>query len=191
MRCRCRRRFGDGGRAVGVPSIEIRPYRTTDAAAVWRVHERAFRASELPFVEDAPADDDLRNVEDHYADGRFLVGELDDRVVATGAYRPTDDGTRDGDGTDDGGLDDVRADGGRAVEIRRMRVDPDHQRNGYGRSMLTALEDRARDEGFDVARLETTVLQAAARGLYESAGYEEVERRTVHGMERVVYRSEL
>jgi ribosomal protein S18 acetylase RimI-like enzyme len=77
------------------------------------------------------------------------------------------------------------------TEIRRMRVDPDHQRNGYGRAPVAGLEDRAREEGFDAAELETTVRQRAARSLYESAGYEEVGRRTVHGMERVVYRREL
>lgn len=151
-------------------TLTIRPYRPDDAAAVWRVHERAFRASPLPFVEDAPGDADLRAVEDHYESGRFLVGEVDSAIVATGAFRPVDDVT---------------------VEIRRMRVDPDHQRAGHGETMLSALEARARDEGFERARLETTVEQTAARALYEANGYREISRRTVHGMERVVYEKPL
>lgn len=137
----------------------IREYEPDDAAAVWAVHERALRASPLTFVEGAPADDDLRAVEERYLDpngAAFLVGTVDGAVVATGGYRRADDAT---------------------VEIRRMRVDPDHRRNGHARRVLDRLEARAAAEGFDRAVLETHEVLTAARALYESAGYEETGRR--------------
>jgi ribosomal protein S18 acetylase RimI-like enzyme len=154
-------------------TLTIRPSRPEDASAVWRVHERALRARPLPFVEDAPTHADLRAVENHYGPGEFLVGEVNSAVVATGAYRA------------------VEAVGTATVEIPRMRVDPDQQRAGHGEAMLAQLEGRARDEGFQRARLETTVDQAAARALYEANGYRETDRTTVHGLERVVYEKPL
>jgi len=65
-----------------------------------------------------------------------------------------------------------------AATVRRMRVDPDHQRRGYGTRLLTAFEGRARERGLDRAVLETHVRLTAARRLYEDQGYEEVGRET-------------
>lgn len=155
-----------------VLELTIRRYEPSDAAAVWAVHERALRASPLPFVEDAPADDDLRDVAATYLeDGEFLVGAVDD-VVAVGGFQPRD---------------------GETVEIRRMRVDPEHQRRGYGRRLLTALERRACDRGYATAALETHVDLTAAQALYESAGYEESgrDRHPETGDEFVSYRKRL
>ncbi len=138
-------------------SPTVRRYEGGDAGAVWRVHERPLRASPLPFVPDAPADEDLRNVRERYLDGGgdFLVGTVDGAVVATGGFLPRDDAT---------------------VELRRIRVDPDRQRRGHGRRLLDALERRARGRGFGAAVLETRACLTAARRLYESAGYEETGR---------------
>jgi GNAT superfamily N-acetyltransferase len=75
-----------------------------------------------------------------------------------------------------------------AVEIRRMRVDPDHQRNGYGAAVLSLLEDAARRQGYGRAVLETHELLAAARVLYESQGYRETGRESGRdGYERIRY----
>ena len=151
-------------------SFSVREYDPSDAEAVWDVHERAFRASPVAFVEDAPADEDLRAVAEHYLnpDGAaFLVGTVDGDVVATGGYRRADDG---------------------AVEIRRMRVDPDHQGNGYARRLLDRLEARAAAEGFERAVLETHEDLTAARALYESAGYAQTGRRSHPVGDATLYR---
>lgn len=57
-------------------ALTLRRYEPADADRVWAVHERALRASPLPFVEDAPADEDLTEITDRYleAGGEFLVG---------------------------------------------------------------------------------------------------------------------
>lgn len=140
-------------------ALTVRRYRPADVAAVWAVHERALRASGLEFVEDAPVDADLTAIRARYLDrdGEFLVGLADDRIVAIGGFRPRDDET---------------------VEIRRMRVHPDHQRRGFGRRLLTALEGRARDRGFRSAVLETNERLHAAMAFYEARGDDEAGRET-------------
>lgn len=154
--------------------VSVRRFRPDDADRVWAVHEAALRASPLEFVADAPADADLREIERRYLDagGEFLVGVVDGGVVATGGFQRAGDD---------------------AVEIRRMRVHPDHQREGVGSRMLEALESRARDRGFGAATLETNERLAAARALYERHGYAEVGREPhpVTDDEVVSFRKEL
>lgn len=147
--------------------FSVREFRPADAAAVWRVHECAFRASRLPFEDDPELERDLREPTAHYvdADGTLLVGEIDgehersaetvdgdERLVALGASVPVDETT---------------------VEFRRLRVDPDHQRRGYASRLLDELRARAVADGFETVALETDERLRAARALYESRGYEQ------------------
>lgn len=141
--------------------FEIRPFEPADATAVWRVHERAFRASPLPFVDDPTLDRDLRNPTAHYlsGSGTLLVGvhresgRVDGDLVALGASEPIDATT---------------------VEFRRLRVDPDYQRRGYASRLLDRLRARAVADGFETVVLSTDERLRAARALYESRGYEQV-----------------
>lgn len=148
------------------PTLSIRRYEPDDADAVWDVHEAAFRASPLTFVEDAAVDEDLLVIEEHYLEcgGEFLVGEVDEgaggseidrEIAAVGGFLPIDE---------------------ERIEIKRMRVHPEFQRRGYAGEVLDALESRAREAGFETAELETIEPLRAARAFYESAGYEVVER---------------
>ncbi|WP_233739840.1 GNAT family N-acetyltransferase [Halovenus carboxidivorans] len=137
-------------------ALTIRRYEPADAEAVWELHERALRNSPLTFVENAPADEDLTAISERYLDagGEFLVGLVDSSIVASGGFQP-------------------RA--GETAELRRMRVDPAHQGNGYGGEMLDALEDRAREAGIRRLVLSTNEQLKAARSLYESHGYTELD----------------
>ncbi len=132
--------------------FSVREFRPADAAAVWRVHECAFRASRLPFEDDPELERDLGEPTAHYVggDGTLLVG--DERLVALGASVPVDETT---------------------VEFRRLRVDPDHQRRGYASRLLDELRARAVADGFETVVLETDERLRAARALYESRGYEQ------------------
>lgn len=58
-----------------------------------------------------------------------------------------------------------------ACEIKRMYVVPEARGRGLARELLLALEDRAREIGYAIARLDTGDRQPAAKHLYESAGY--------------------
>ena len=115
---------------------------------------------------------DLDAPTEAYADGAFLVGEVGTgagtEVVAVGGVRPAEDG-----------------DDAAAFELKRVAVLPAHQGQGYGRAMVRALEAAARDRGAERFVLETGEDQRAAQGLYESLGYECVERVSYAGGEVV------
>lgn len=137
-------------------TLHIRRYRAADQEPVWRLHNVAMRRAGIHLGE-GPWYDDLRDIEDVYLrNGRdFLVGALGDEVVAIGAVKKT---TVD------------------RAEIKYMRVDPELQRRGFGQAILTALESRAIELGYETLHLDTAVRQEAARRLYESNGYWEVRR---------------
>ncbi len=68
--------------------------------------------------------------------------------------------------------------------ILRLYVDPDRRREGIGRALLSAIEERL---AADSIRLRATVLAAneAGRRFYQESGYEETgEAETVIGGER-------
>jgi ribosomal protein S18 acetylase RimI-like enzyme len=87
--------------------------------------------------------------------GDFLVGELDRVIVAMGALRPFDE-TR--------------------VEMKRVRVDPNHQRRGFGQAIVVRLEQRARELGASAVHLDTTAGQQPAIAMYRKLGYDEIGR---------------
>lgn len=62
-----------------------------------------------------------------------------------------------------------------AGEIKRFYVAPSFRGDGLGRVLLGALERHARDRGIPVLRLDTDGHHPAARGLFRSAGYDEIE----------------
>ena len=92
---------------------------------------------------------------DHLAPpfGVFLVGWLGEEPIACGGVRRHDDTTG---------------------EVKRMYVAPEHRGRGYSRTVLRALEDRARGLGYTRVVLETGTKQPEAIALYESEGYTRV-----------------
>ena len=87
--------------------------------------------------------------------GAFLIARIDGVAVACGGIARYDEAT---------------------AEIRRMYVVPDARGRGLSRRVLEALEDEARALGYSLVRLETGRLQAAAIGLYVSAGFGPIPR---------------
>ena len=86
--------------------------------------------------------------------GTFLVGfDGDGAPVCGGGVKPLGDG---------------------AAEIKRMYVVPAARRRGFARALLGALEDAARDLGYDVVRLDTGPRQPHAQAMYEAAGYRSI-----------------
>ena len=145
----------------------IRRYLSTDRDAVWALHNRALLLIGA-HAGNGPWDRDVRHVERDYLNsgGEFLVAALGAELIAMGG---------------------VRRAGDRAGEIKRMRTEPAYQRRGYGRRLLEALDARARDLGISTLWLETPVRQAAARRVYESAGYAETGRRVQGCFEVLTY----
>lgn len=161
--------------------FELRQYEPGDEEAVWDLHERALRDIGAYDEAFAHLDTDLRAVESEYLDagGEFLVGELrasdtTSELVALGAIQPTS------------AVDHHETDVDAAV-VRRMRVAPEHQRQGYGSQILRELEASAADLGFERLVLDTTPDQASAIALYESVGYEVQYRESTPAGEMVFY----
>jgi GNAT superfamily N-acetyltransferase len=86
--------------------------------------------------------------------GAFLVGYRNGRAVCCGGIKQLDP---------------------RSCELKRMYVVPEARGQGVGRLLLGALEDRARELGYAVARLDTGPRQPGARHLYVSSGYREID----------------
>ncbi|MFW6436001.1 MAG: N-acetyltransferase family protein [Halococcoides sp.] len=136
----------------------IRRYRPDDADRIFELHERALRADDA-YCPEAP-DDDLRDPIGAYVDsgGDFLVGTVADRIVAMGAYRPAPEWA----------IESVPGLPEPAAQLKRMRVDPDDQRRGFGTEILDALEDRAREDGYRSLVLDTGAHQDGTRAFYEA-----------------------
>jgi GNAT superfamily N-acetyltransferase len=86
--------------------------------------------------------------------GAFLVGWIDGEPVCSGGVKRLDD---------------------RTCEIKKMYVVPDARGTGLARRLLHVLEDKARELGYAVARLDTGPRQRNAQALYESEGYAAIE----------------
>lgn len=99
-----------------------------------------------------------------------MVGELNDQIVSMGAYRKCDNET---------------------AEIKRIRIDLDHQRKGFGQKILTALEESARIKGYKRLILDTTSRQIPAQKLFEKNGYKETHRKKFLDMELIFYMKEI
>ena len=82
--------------------------------------------------------------------GTFIVGFEDDVPVCCGGFKPLPDG---------------------ACEIKKMFVVTEARGRGVARALLVELEQRARELGYTVVRLDTGPRQRRAQRMYERAGY--------------------
>ena len=146
--------------------LMIRRYLPSDREAVWNLHVYALEAVGARAKNPAAYrfDADFDDIEGVYlsSGGEFLVGSLDDRIVAMGALKRLS---------------------GRVAEITRMRVHPEHWRRGYGEAILLRLEAAATDRGYAELWLDTSPVQIAAQNLYRKGGFQEFCRVRLAGYE--------
>lgn len=138
--------------------VQFRQYEQDDNEQVRKLHEVALRSTNA-FGESGKWDSDLDDIESTYINdgGDFIVGLLNDEIVAMGAFKRISD---------------------TVAELKRMRIKPDLQGKGLGRGLLAMLESSVKNKGYTEIRLDTTVNQVAAQHLYETSGYVEVRRET-------------
>jgi GNAT superfamily N-acetyltransferase len=155
----------------GSSNLQVRRYSDGDRAAVLSLHERALEDAGA-HAGHGPWDDDLESIAAVYLDtgGEFLVGELDGTLVAMGALRPVGPGR---------------------AEVKRMRVEPAHQRRGFGELILRSLEDCALRLGVRELQLDTTTVQTAAERLYRKHGYIETARSHRGAQELIIFKKQL
>jgi GNAT superfamily N-acetyltransferase len=151
--------------------LNIRRYQPSDHAAVCELHKAALLAAGA-YIDNSAFDADLDQIEAVYLNGfgEFLVGTLQDRIVAMGALRRTDP---------------ARA------EIKRMRVHADFQRHGFGQTIYNELEKRARDLGYSMLHLDTAVVLVGAQHFYAKNGYQEVRRSKLGIIDCIFYEKQL
>ena len=138
-----------------MPALVIRDYEPADHQMLVELNRYGLAAAGIP--EDADIyGGDLDDIAGTYLNQRgvMLVGEVEGAVVAMAGLWQID---------------------AASCEILRMRVHPHHQGRGVARALLSALEDRARQLGYQTAVLVTGPEQHPAIDLYRSAGYEQVK----------------
>ena len=146
--------------------LHIRRHEESDHDQVWRLHNDALKSTGADYDAGPWADDLNRIREVYFSNGEFLVGEDDGRIVAMGAIRRR---------TPD------------CAEVKRMRVHPEHQRKGFGKQILDALEHRAIELGYSRLGLDTAVQLVPAQQLYLHNGFQETGRGRLGGFEVIYY----
>lgn len=136
-------------------SWHIRPFSPTDQAAA--------KALILAGLEehwgelDLSLNPDLNNIQTSYINkgGVFLVVEIDNKIVGTGALSP---------------------EGNNAARIERVSVHKDFRRRGMGQAITAALVEAASQTGYAKVLVETTETWDPAVRLYQEFGFVEVDR---------------
>ena len=95
---------------------------------------------------------DFTKIEPPY--GQILLIRAEDKIVGMGAVAQLESGIG---------------------EIKRMYIQPQHQGQGMGRALLLTLIERGREFGLAKIRLETADFFEAARHLYQSAGFHDID----------------
>lgn len=152
-------------------ALDVRRFRDGDGPRVRELNEAALRSAD-DYAEDVP-EPDLEDVPGHYLDrdGEFLVGRHDGTIVATGAYHHVDEWALAG------RFDFDR----RTAELTRVRVEPDHLRRGFGRTIYQELEYRARGDGYHQIVLDTGVGNEGAQSFYDSLGFRFIGAERLQG----------
>ena len=110
-------------------------------------------------------DRELRELPGDYAPplGRILLALDDDQPAGCAALRPYEP---------------------EVCELKRLYVRPAFQGSGLGRRLAESIVEAGRDAGYTLMRLDTLPSMEAARRLYRSLGFEEIEAyrpNPVHG----------
>jgi ribosomal protein S18 acetylase RimI-like enzyme len=152
-------------------NLVIREYVPADKEEVLNLHLLAMEAIGVSGHE-PHWNEELDTIETTYGEGRglFMVGTIDNKIVAMGAYKKTGPGE---------------------AEIKRMRVLPGQQKKGFGKRIYAELEKRAVESGIRRFFLKTSVLQDKAKDLYRSAGFQETGRVVIDGYDCIVYEKKL
>ncbi len=144
----------------------IRQYQSRDREAVIELNFSVLSHAGL-LDDNTPRDAGVLDIESEYLDsgGEFLVGEYDGRIVAIGGIQRTDPVS---------------------AKVRRMRVDHNLQRSGFGTAILSRLEDRALELGLTRLWLDTNVRLPGALSFYTKHRYHRTHEQ-VSGGDTLIY----
>jgi len=139
-----------------MPDLIVRRYKSVDKEQVKELYKLASIHSEIGY-RSGPWENDLDNIEKTYFDGgEFLIGLINDNIVALGGYRKITN---------------------MMGHVRRMRVHPDYRRKGYAQQILQRLEKEAKKNKLDELRLRTSKQQIMAQNFYEKNGFKKMKTK--------------
>lgn len=149
--------------------IRVRRYRVEDQPAIRQLHDRV-RPPWWTDPEPPPWFADLDRITEHF--DAFWVAALAGpprTVVGMVGADPHWTDTPEPPGEPEGPV----------IYLARMRVDPVYQRQRIGTRLCHALVEWARRTGYAAIVTNTTTMQPAAAGLYESVGFVEYARTAI------------
>jgi GNAT superfamily N-acetyltransferase len=131
-------------------------YQPAHREALLALHRSAIEGFDLGMSQQAD-EADLMAIEKVYLStgGEFLLGFLEDKLMAMGGYKKPSDSQ---------------------VELRRMRIARELQNKGYGTQLLLELERRAAGGGFKSVCLDTATQRPLTLEFYRKHGYEDTGR---------------
>jgi len=133
--------------------LVIRSYQPSDKQKIKDLYRLSSIHSEIGY-RSGPWEADFDDIEGHFLkEGEFLVGLVNDEIVAIGGYRKM---------SNDIG------------QIRRMRTYPNYRRKGYAQLIIKKLEEIANQNKIKELRLKTSTQQKMAQNFYEKNGYEKL-----------------
>jgi len=136
--------------------VDVRVVTTEEA------YEDALAVRYRVFVDEQGVDPDLE-VDDHEEGATHFVAYEDGQPVGVARLRAYDPGEYEGPAS----VEYEKP----VAKVERMAVLRAHRKQGIGRAILESVEERARERGFDRARLHA---QIRSSGFYETLGYERV-----------------
>lgn len=120
----------------------IRRYKSPDKEKVKDLYKLASIHSETGY-NSGPWEADFDDIDGHYFNGgEFLVGLVNNEIVAIGGYRKIADGIG---------------------QIRRMRVHPAYRRKGYAQQIIQKLEKEAKEYKISELKFKTSKQQKMAQ----------------------------
>jgi ribosomal protein S18 acetylase RimI-like enzyme len=134
----------------------LRQYQPSDKEKIKKLYEHASIHSEIGY-RSGPWESDFDDMEGVYFNGGdFLVGTIDDEIVAMGGLRKESDSVG---------------------YIRRMRVHPDFRRNGFAQQIIQGLEQSAKRNKLKELQLKTSKDQKMAQAFYEKNGFTRMSKK--------------
>ena len=134
--------------------FEVKDYNDTEVVKELFKEYSQIKGAESCFVS---FDKELADLEAFYSGGALLVGYEENAPVACIAIKKLDDTT---------------------CEAKRLFIKPENRGNGYARTMLNTMLDKAKELGFSEVTFTTkpSVMQIGY-GLYNRMGFEEVSEK--------------
>lgn len=126
----------------------------------------------LDEIKDVYSQDDLYDIKSNYLDkdGLMVVGLIDSKIVAMCAYLPISN---------------------TSAGLYRLRVKKELRGNGYGKQILTYIEDQIKNKKFKQIEFSTAASRENTLHFYKKRGYSEISREMYGNIETVIFKKTL